>query len=197
MSELLAVRSLSTLPVVTLGGDAVAHVKDTVLDVEAGCITGFTLTSRTLLAGSPARDLPWPAAHSLGRHAVMVRDKEALCDLPLSVSRRDALRGRLLRAQVLTDEGDRLGTVLDVLVEGGTSGRIVAFRLAAHRGLVPGSRHRQHRRHRVYVPYGEAVSVSGRSLVVPAHITAYVTDDLPDFVARAGAFHARRTGVLP
>ncbi|MFD3734919.1 PRC-barrel domain containing protein [Streptomyces sp. NPDC058632] len=194
MSELLAVRCLMTLPVVTLGGDAVAHVKDTVLDPVAGCITGFTLTGRTLLSGPLSRDLPWPAVHSLGPHAVMVRDEEALCDLPLSVARRDALRGRLLGTQILTDEGDALGTVLDVLVDGGTSGRIVAFRLAAHRDPAPGSRHR---RHRVYVPRGEALSVSGRSLVVPAHATTHVTDDLPDFVARAGAFRARRTGVLP
>ncbi|MGY0065582.1 PRC-barrel domain-containing protein [Streptomyces sp. QTS137] len=194
MSGLLAVRCLTTLPVVTLGGDAVAHVKDTVLDPVAGCVTGFTLTGRTLLSGPLPRDLPWPAVHSLGRHAVMVRDEEALCDLPLSVARRDALRGRLLGAQVLTDEGEALGTVLDVLVEGGVSGRIVAFRLAARRDLVPGSRHRLYR---VYVPRGEAVSVSGRSLVVPAHATTYVTDDLPGFVARAGAFHARRTGPLP
>ncbi|CAM5742881.1 PRC-barrel domain-containing protein [Streptomyces hirsutus] len=79
-------RSLSTLPVVTLGGDAVAHVKDTVLDAEAGCITGFTLTGRTLLSGSLPRDLPWPVGlHLSGHHAVMVRDGKALCDLPLSV----------------------------------------------------------------------------------------------------------------
>ncbi|MCX2924018.1 PRC-barrel domain-containing protein [Streptomyces sp. NEAU-W12] len=194
MSEPLAVRSLTTLPVVTLGGDAVAHVKETLLDPVAGCITGFTLTGRTLLSGPLPRDLPWPAVHSLGHHAVMVRDAEALCHLPLSVARRDALRGRLLGAQVLTDEGDVLGTVRDVLVEGGTSGRIVAFRLAAHRDLVPGPRHR---RYLVYVPRGGAVSVSGRSLVVPAHATTCVTDDLPDFVARTGTFHARRTGVRP
>ncbi|WP_331462032.1 hypothetical protein [Streptomyces sp. KMM 9044] len=49
----------------------------------------------------------------------------------------------------------------------------------------------------MYVPRGEAVSVSGRSPVVPAHATTCVTDDLPDLVARAGAFHTRRTGLLP
>ncbi|WP_331462033.1 PRC-barrel domain containing protein [Streptomyces sp. KMM 9044] len=143
MSELLTVRCLTTLPVVTLGGDAVAHVKDTVLGPVAGCNTSFTLTGRTLPSGPLPRDLPWPAVHSLGRHTVMVRDEEALCDLPLSVARRDAPRGRLLGAQVLADEGDALGAVLDVLVEGGTSGRGVAFRLAAHRDLVPGPRHRR------------------------------------------------------
>ncbi|MEY7977726.1 PRC-barrel domain-containing protein [Streptomyces pilosus] len=191
MNELTAVRSLATLPVVTLGGDAVAHVKDTVFDPSAGRIASFTLTGRTLLSGPLPRDLPWPAVHCLGRDAVMVRDAGALCDLPLSAVRRDTARGRLLGAQVLTDEGETVGTVLDVLVEGGTSGRLVAFRLAAQRELVHGSRHR---RHRVYVPRGEALSVSGRTLVIPAHATAYVSDDVPAFTARVGARHDRGRG---
>ncbi|MFF5159517.1 PRC-barrel domain-containing protein [Streptomyces sp. NPDC000348] len=184
MNGLTAVRSLTTLPVVTLGGDAVAHVKDTVFDPAAGRIASFTLTGRTLMSGPLPQDLPWPAVHCLGHHAVMVRDEGALCDLPLSVARRDAARGRLLGADVLTDGGDVVGTVLDVLVEGGTSGRLVAFRLAAHRELVHGSRHR---RHQVYVPRGEVLSVSGRTLVIPAHATTYVTGDLPSFVSRSGA----------
>ncbi|MFI2374546.1 PRC-barrel domain-containing protein [Streptomyces sp. NPDC018964] len=193
MNGLTAVRSLTTLPVVTLGGDAVAHVKDTVFDPAAGRIASFTLTGRTLMSGPLPRDLPWPAVHCLGPHAVMVRDEGALCDLPLSVARRDALHGRLLGAHVLTDEGDLVGTVLDVLVEGGTSGRLVAFRLAAHRELVHGSRHR---RHQVYVPRGEVLSVSGRTLVIPAHATSYVTGDLPSFVARAGSRHGLGRGAV-
>ncbi|BFO17621.1 hypothetical protein SHKM778_40090 [Streptomyces sp. KM77-8] len=76
MNGLTAVRGLTTLPVVTLGGDAVAHVKDTVFDPEAGRIASFTLTGRTLLSGPLPRDLPWAAVHCLGRHAVMVRDEE-------------------------------------------------------------------------------------------------------------------------
>lgn len=194
MNGLTSVRALTTLPVVTLGGDAVAHVKDTVFDTSAGRIGGFTLTGRTLLSGPLPRDLPWPAVHCLGRDAVMVRDAGALVDLPRSAARRDAVRGRLLGARVLTDDGETVGTVLDVLVEGGTSGRLVAFRLAAHRDLVHGSRHR---RHRVYVPRGEAVSLSGRTLVIPAHARTYVTDDLPGFTARVGARHHREGGVAP
>jgi hypothetical protein len=46
----------------------------------------------------------------------------------------------------------------------------------------------------VYVPRGEALSVTGRTLVIPAHATAYVTDDLPGFVARVGAGHDRGGG---
>ncbi|WP_345586173.1 PRC-barrel domain-containing protein [Streptomyces prasinosporus] len=194
MNELLAVRSLTTLPVVTLGGDAVAHVKDTVFDASAARITGFTLTGRTLLSGPLPQDLPWPAVHCLGHHAVMVPGREALLDVPVSVARRDALRGRLLGARVVTDAGDVVGTVLDVLVEGGTSGRVVAFRLGAHRELVHGSRHRGHR---VYVPRGETLSACGRTLVIPAHATAHVTDEPSGFPARAGARHGHGRGVRP
>ncbi|MFF7853307.1 PRC-barrel domain-containing protein [Streptomyces sp. NPDC007904] len=192
MRNLMAVRSLTTLPVVTLGGDVVAHVRDTVFDASAERITGFTLTGPTLLSGPLPQDLPWPAVHCLGHHAVMVHGPEALFDVPPSVARREALRGRLLGARVTTDTGEVVGTVLDVLVEGGTSGRVAAFRLAAERELVHGSRHR---RHRVYVPRGEALSASGRTLVIPAHATTYVTGDLPDFVARVGAHRDRVRGV--
>ncbi|MGW4108187.1 PRC-barrel domain-containing protein, partial [Streptomyces sp. NPDC004976] len=89
MSGLTGVRSLTTLPVVTLGGDAVAHVKDTVFDTSAGRIESFTLTGRTLLSGPLPRILPWPAVHCLGHRAVMVRDTGALCDLQLSAARRE------------------------------------------------------------------------------------------------------------
>src|SRR5690606_26981258 len=170
MNELMAVRSLTMLPVVTLGGDAVAHVKDTLRDGTAGHVTGFTVTRRGLLSGPlrhsllwpagyalgpaavrhrrqtalrglacatltgdarhvlgftvtgrgllsapPRQSLPWPAVYALGPDAVMVRDERALLGLPLSAVRGDALRGRLLGARVVTEEGEPVGTVLDVL----------------------------------------------------------------------------------
>ncbi|MFI9469454.1 PRC-barrel domain-containing protein [Streptomyces sp. NPDC052492] len=193
MNGLRAVRSLMTLPVVTLGGDAVALVRDTVFDTSARRIASFTLSGPALLSRPLSRDLPWQAVHCLGRRAVMIRDAGALFALS-SEARRDAARGRVLGAQVVTDDGDPLGTVLDVLVEGGTSGRIAAFRLAAHRHLVHASRHH---RHQVYLPGGEALRITGRTLVVPARVTAYVTDDLPGFVARVDALHGRAGGGVP
>jgi sporulation protein YlmC with PRC-barrel domain len=194
MKELLAARSLTTLPVVTLGGDAVAQVKDTVFDAAAGRITGFTLSGRGLLSGPLKQSLPWPAVHALGPHAVMIRDALALQDTSVVVARREAQQGRVLHAKVLTDEGAEVGTVLDVIVEGGTSGRVVGFRIAAAKALVQGSRRH---RHRVYVPRGETLAVSGRALVIPADATRYVADDLPAFVARVGAFQAGREGSAP
>ncbi|MFB6846779.1 PRC-barrel domain-containing protein [Streptomyces sp. NPDC056373] len=194
MNELLAARSLTTLPVVTLGGDAVAQVKDTVFDAAAGRITGFTLSGRGLLSGPLKQSLPWPAVHALGPHAVMIRDALALQDTTVVVARREAQQGRVLHAKVLTDEGTDVGTVLDVIVEGGTSGRVVGFRIAAAKALVQASRRR---RHRVYVPRGETLAVSGRALVIPADATRYVADDLPAFVARGGAFRAGQEGSAP
>ncbi|MGW3991361.1 PRC-barrel domain-containing protein [Streptomyces sp. NPDC004830] len=191
MNELLAARSLTTLPVVTLGGDAVAQIKDTVFDPAAGRITGFTLSGRGLLSGPLKQSLPWSAVHALGPHAVMVRDAHALQDTSVVVARRDAQQGRVLHAKVLTDEGAEVGTVLDVVVEGGGSGRVVGFRIAADKALVPGSRRK---RQRVYVPRGETLAVSGRALVIPADATRYVADDLPAFTARVGAFRQEHRG---
>lgn len=193
MNELMEARSLTTLPVVTLGGDAVAHVKDTVFDDAAGRVSCFTLSGRGLLSGPRKRSLPWAAVHSLGHDAVMIVDAGALADTSV-VARREAQQGRVLHAKLLTDEGAEVGTVLDVVVEGGTSGRVVGFRIAAGKALVQGSRRR---RHRMYVPSGGRLAVSGRTLVIPADATRYVADDLPAFAARVGAFHEGRKGTPP
>jgi uncharacterized protein YrrD len=194
MNELRTARSLTTLPVVTLGGDAVAHVKDTLFDTAAGHVTGFTLSGRGLLSGMLKQSLPWTAVHSLGHDAVMIADAGALADTPVAVARREAREGRVLHAKVLTDEGAEVGTVLDVIVEGGTSGRVVGFRIAAGKGLAQGS---GRRRHRVYVPRGETLTVSGRALVIPAEATRYVADDLPAFAARVDAFDEGHEGTPP
>ncbi|MEG3630162.1 PRC-barrel domain-containing protein [Streptomyces poriticola] len=173
MEELMASRSLTTRPVVTLDGDAVAEVRDTVFDAGAGRIAGFTLSGRGLLPG-PLRLLPWPAVHALGHDAVMVRDARALTEVSAAVARKESEGGRLLGTRVLTDEGTEVGTVLDV-VEGGTAGRVVGFRVAPNRRFGPVS----HRRRRtVYVPRGEPVTVSGRTLVLPADAVRHAADGL-------------------
>ncbi|WP_055489291.1 PRC-barrel domain-containing protein [Streptomyces sp. TP-A0356] len=188
MNELVGARELSGRPVVTLGGDAVAQVKDTVFDGPAGHVTGFTLSGRGLLAGPLRKSLPWTAVHALGRHAVMVRGHDALVEPSAVVARKEAANGRVLGARVLTDAGTEIGVVLDVVVEGGTSGRVVGFRLDAHASLVTASRRR---RRKVFVPRGETLAVSGRALVVPADAVRFVADDLAGFAARVEAFRTR------
>jgi sporulation protein YlmC with PRC-barrel domain len=191
MNELMAARSLTTRPVVTLGGDAVAHVKDTVCDDAARRITGFTLTGRGLLSGSLKEGLPWSAVHALGHDAVMIRDRRGLVSAAAMTAHQHSLRTRVLGARVVTEAGTEIGTVLDVVVEGGTGGRIVGFRVAASRGFVPGrSRHR----HRVYVARGETLTVAGRALVLPDDAVRHVAADLPGLTALVAGVPGRWKG---
>ncbi|MEU0034801.1 PRC-barrel domain-containing protein [Streptomyces sp. NPDC006333] len=191
MSELTAARSLGGRPVVTLGGDVVAQIKDTVFDGPAGRVTGFTLSGRGLLAGPLKLSLPWSAVHSVGHDAVMIRGREVLAEPATVVARGEAAHGRVVGAKVLTDAGTEVGTVLDLVVEAGTSGRVVGFRIAARETPKSGSR----RRRKVFVPRGETLAVSGQALVIPADATRFVADDLAGFAAQVDAFHA--TGETP
>ncbi|MEV5548484.1 PRC-barrel domain-containing protein [Streptomyces sp. NPDC052309] len=193
MNELMAARSLTTRPVVTLGGDAVAQIKDTVFDASVGRIAGFALSGRGLLSGQLQEGLPWPAVHSLGHDAVMIRDRRALTGA-LAVAHHEPLRGRVLGARVLTEAGTDIGTVLDVLVEGGTSGRVAGFRVAAARQFAPPGPKR-HRRW-VYVPRGESLAVHGRAFVLPEDTLQHIADDLTAFAALADGA-PRREGPPP
>ncbi|GAA4792065.1 PRC-barrel domain-containing protein [Streptomyces ziwulingensis] len=192
MNELMAARSLTTRPVVTLGGDAVAQVKDTVFDAEAGRILGFTLNGRGLLSGPLRQSLPWSAVRALGHDAVMIRAGEDLAETAAVVARREAAQGRVLGAKVLTDAGTEVGTVLDVVVRGGTAGRVVGFRVAASKEFAGGS---GRRRRKVYVPRGETLAVSGRALVLPADAVRHVADDLDDLAALAAGAPGHRKEV--
>ena len=194
MNELMAARSITTRPVVTLGGDTVAHVKDTVCDAAASRITGFTLTGRGLLSGPLKEGLPWAAVSALGHDAVMIRDRRGLVNVAAMTARQQPLRARLLGARVLTEAGAEVGTVLDVVVEGGTAGRVVGFRVAASRRFVPGpARHRR----RVYVPRGGTLSVTGRALILPEDAVRHVADDLPGFSSLVGGVPGPWRGSLP
>ncbi|CAM5550068.1 PRC-barrel domain-containing protein [Streptomyces fumanus] len=189
MDELMTARSLTTRPVVTLGGDAVAQVKDTVFDAAAGRIVGFALSGRGLLSGSLGHRLPWSAVHCLGHDAVMIRSRRDPAGASPVPPDGEVLRDRVLGARLLTDSGTEVGTVLDVVVAGGRSGRVVGFRVDASKALVPGPRRR---RRRVYVPRGEDLTVTGRALVLPGE-SVRVTEDLSGL----GALAAGRPGCTP
>lgn len=189
----MAARSLATRPAVTLGGDAVGHIRETVFDGRAERIAGFTLSGLGLLSGTLRHGLPWSAVHSLGHDAVMIRDPRRLVRSDAVTAYGGPLRGRIIGARVVTDDGDEVGTVLDVIVAGGASGRVVGFRVARVRLL--GATLSGRRRREVYLPRGESVAVSGRTVVVESGVTGFAADDLPGFAAWAEAF--RRPGGGP
>ncbi len=196
MDEFMAARSLATRPVVTLGGDAVAHIKEAVFDGRAERIAGFTLSGLGLLSGPQKHGLPWSAVHSLGHDAVMIRDPRRLVRSDVVAAYGGPLRGRLVGTRVRTEDGDEVGTVLDVIVVGGPSGRVVGFRVAMPSGqrlFAPLSG----RRRAVYLPRGGAVTVSGRTLAVESGVTRFPADDLPSLAGQTAAFHRSRKGPSP
>ncbi|MFC9930675.1 PRC-barrel domain-containing protein [Streptomyces sp. NPDC127190] len=183
MNTLMLASELTGRVVVTLGGEAVAQIRDTVFDARAGRITGFTLSGRGLLAGPLKKILPFPGVHAIGPSAVMVPSEAVLEKGGMAVGSGEAGQGRVIGAPVLTDQGTEVGTVLDVVIEAGAGGRVVGFEIGSNENL-------DQRKRKVFIPRGDTLAVSGRALVVPAHAPHFVADDLPSFSAQVEAFHA-------
>lgn len=187
MITLMLASELTKRAVVTLGGEAVAQIRDTVFDPQAGRITGFTLSGRGLLAGPLKESLPFSEVHAIGPSAVMILSEAVLEKRDLAVGAGEAGHGQVIGAPVLTDQGTEIGTVLDVVIEAGNSGRVIGFEIAANENLDDQER-------KAFIPRGETRAVSGRALVVPAHARHFVADDLPSFSAQVEAFRAHTAG---
>lgn len=184
MSTLMLASELTGRVVVTLGGEALATVKDTVFDAPAGRIAGFTLNGRGLLAGPMRQSLPFSRVHAIGPSAVMVRAGTAFAERDAVVAPGEAAHGDVLGVPVLTDQGVEVGTVLDLVIESGATGRVVGFEIANHT-------HPDRRQSKVFIPRGDMLAVSGEALVVPTSARRFVADDLPNFAAQVEAFRAR------
>ncbi|THA23677.1 PRC-barrel domain containing protein [Streptomyces sp. RKND-216] len=185
MNALLLAGELTQRPVVTLGGEAVAQIKDTVFDRAAGVVAGFTLSGRGLFSGPKRRSLPWSGVHALGRDAVMIRDEDVFESRGDVVARAEARGGDVLGARVLTDDGTDLGEVVDVVLETGAGvAKAVGYEIASTAALG-----RQERR--VYLSLPDTLAVSGESLVVPAVAAEFVAEDLPGFAETVRAFRER------
>ncbi|MEU5954413.1 PRC-barrel domain-containing protein [Streptomyces sp. NPDC047525] len=171
MTTLILAAGLTKRPVVTLGGEAVAQVKDTVFDAAGGRITGFTLAGRGLLSGPLKQSLPWSGVHALGPDAVMISAVEVLQARDAVVDRGEADTGQVRGARVLSDAGLELGTVLDAVVEGGASGRVVGFEVATTEAM---GRHER----RAFLPAHGQLAMTGDTLVIPALLAEQAVDDL-------------------
>ncbi|MFE9118981.1 PRC-barrel domain-containing protein [Streptomyces sp. NPDC007172] len=171
MNVLMLAGELAKRPVVTLGGEAVGQVKDTVFDAAGARITGFTLAGRGLLAGPLKQSLPWSGVHFLGPDAVMIPSTDVLEDRAAVVARSEAGHGQVRGARVLTDGGLEVGTVLDVVIEGGADGRVVGVHLTTTDALGKKGR-------KVFMPAQGRLSMTGDTLVVPGHTAGRVSEDL-------------------
>ncbi|HVC43073.1 MAG TPA: PRC-barrel domain-containing protein [Candidatus Saccharimonadales bacterium] len=184
MSVLLRATDLEGRPVVTLGGERVAEVKDVVFDSARGKLIGFSLRGVGLLSRSREDALPWNMVSALGRDAVMILDEGAF-QVKSSLAAEGIPDDRnVLGNLVLTDTGTHLGTVVDVIIEVGPTADIVGYEVAAAEALAS-------RGERVLIPLPDTIAISGEHLIVPAAATDFVANDLTGFGAAVDAFRTK------
>jgi sporulation protein YlmC with PRC-barrel domain len=181
-------------PVVTMGGEDIAQIKDVVYAAGGGAVGGFTLSGRGLVAGPLKQALPWSSVAALGADAVMIADGSALepvqSVLDASASTGGS-GGNVLGSQVLTDSGIDLGTVVDVIIEVGQAqgGQcdVVGYEIEASEALgTKGTR--------MLIPLPDTLAASGEHLIVPAAAKDFVAHDLAGFGAAVLAFRAQLGG---
>ena len=194
MSRLMRASEVMQRPVVTLGGEDVAQIKDVVYSAGGGEVGGFTLAGRGLFAGPSKQALLWASVMALGPDAVMIRDEDMLEPTATVLDQSASSGGSggdVLGSQVLTDSGTELGTVVDVILEvsetGGRQCDVVGYEVEASEALgTKGTR--------VFIPLPDTLAASGDHLMVPASVTNFVAHDLAGFGAAARAFRQQLEG---
>ncbi len=192
MTRLMRTSEIAKRPVVTMGGEDIAQVKDVVYAPDGGAVSGFTLAGRGLFAGPRHEVLPWASVVALGADAVMVTSATSL-DSSGHLIAGDGEPGRhgdILGSRVLTDGGTDLGQVVDVVVEVGPRGGacdVVGYEIEASESLgTPGSR--------MLIPLPDTIAASGEHLMVPTSAKEFVRDDLAGFGAAVQAFRDQLEG---
>ncbi|MDN5896426.1 MAG: PRC-barrel domain-containing protein [Nocardioides sp.] len=194
MSRLMRTSELMKRPVVTLGGEDVAQVKDVVYYAGGGAVSGFTLAGRGRLSGPLKQALAWSSVMALGPDAVMIRDEDVLEPAANILDRSAATGGAggdVLGSQVLTDTGTELGIVVDVILEVAERGSgqcdVVGYEVEASEALgTKGTK--------VFVPLPDTIAASGDHLLVPASAENFVAHDLAGFGAAVRAFRQELQG---
>lgn len=182
---LLRAGDLSTRPIVTVAGEDVAQVRDVVYDTTSGEVIGFTMAKRGVFGGRRKDVLPWGNVEGLGPQAVVIPDEDAFTS-------RDGLREPpdkrdVLGARVLTDDGRRLGTVSDLVIEVHDGiADVIGYEIEPAEGFRDSSSH-------VLLPLPDTLAASGDNLVVPASATDYVRDDIAGFGAAVDDFRSQLT----
>lgn len=181
MNLLVTGSSIRGLPVVTIGGEDVAEVRDLIYDAHAGRLIGFTLNKRGAFSGRLDEVLTIDRVRAIGRDAVMIADRGQLTapdSASSEVGSADHDRD-VTRNDVLTESGVSLGEVRDIVVLAGTSGEMVGYQVELPSGAS------------AYIPLPAQLAVSGDALVVPDATADFVRDDLVGLGAAVDEFRAR------
>lgn len=187
---LLRATEMVGLPVVTInGGEAIADTKDVIYSPDLGRVLGFTLNKRGRLRGPAKEMLPIDRVHAVGRDAVMVADAGVLASPqdPSAQDAQDAAGRNVLGNSVLTDDGKKLGSVTDLIVEM-NAGEVVGYQLEGDESLQGRSGQP------LLLPLPATLAVSGEVLMVPGSVEAFIRDDLSGFGSAVDDFRAQLAG---
>ncbi|MEU8523326.1 PRC-barrel domain-containing protein [Streptomyces sp. NBC_01216] len=180
MTGYVRAAEIAKLPVVTLGGQDVAQIKDIVFDSSTGSVRCFTLSGRGLLSGPLGRALLWNRVHALGPDAVMIRNEDALADDDQAAKDARSTGGNVLGARMMTEGGTDLGRIVDVVIASGRKPVVVGYDVeSATEG------------HRVLLPVAKPVAVSGEMVVVPDATAEFTAGDLTGFAEASHGLRAR------
>ncbi len=183
MSVLLRAAELVKRPVVTLGGEDVAQVKDVIYSSGSGELAGFTLNGRGIFAGPLKKTLPWANVHGLGPAAVMIKDLDSLADRHAFDGELEGAGGVVIGSMVLTQSGRNLGVVTDVILDvREKSTDAVGYEIEPSDKSAP---------RRQFVPLPDTLSVSGEALILPETAVEFIRDDLAGFGAAVEEFRTR------
>lgn len=171
-------------PVVTLDGDRSGEIKDVVLGLRSEALVGFTLRKPGFLGGPIPGALPWESVHSVGPDAVMI-EVTGPSDDPESVPLGDAATATDLK--VMTETGDELGRVVDVVLETGSPAKVVGLEIEAGSSMPSAGQH-------LLLPIATVTATSAQAIVVPAEAMRFVHDDLSGFGAAVEQFRASLEG---
>lgn len=184
-SLLLRATELIGYPVVTIDeGENVAEVKDVVYGTGEAALLGFTLRRRGFLGGPMKQVLTWDRVAALGRDAVMIATTGDLSEGDEAVVKemKGSRHRNVIGSEVITDAGQRLGEVTDVVILLADGPEVVGYEIGGSEVLTPRSGGH------VFVPLPETLSVSGQALLVPATVRDFVSDDLAGFGASVEQF---------
>ncbi len=162
MTAILRAGDLPGRPLVSLGGERLAEIKDVVFDRKSGDVLGFTLNEPGFFKGTRDEGVPMDAVHGIGDAAVVVAGSHVMVPVDTIVSASERKGNNVLEDRVLTEEGAEIGEVVDVLLDPShRPPKVVGYEVEAQDG------------HTVTVPLEDAVAVSGEKLVVPGRGNAH------------------------
>jgi sporulation protein YlmC with PRC-barrel domain len=186
---LLRGSDLMGLPVVTMSGDDIGEVRDVLFDATRGVLLGFTLNKRGRFRGRMAEVLSYTNVMAVGPDAVMVGGAFALTDAidrgfeGSSETAPSNPIGDVLSDRVLTDSGEEIGSVTDVVIDT-NEGTVVGFEIA------PMEERKSRNGRKSYLPFHDTRSVSRDTLIVPAAAIEYIASDFAGFAEAVDRYRA-------